>query len=151
MNKALLLGNLTADPELKSSEGGLSVATFTVATNESYTNKQGEKVDNAQFTRCVAFGKTADNIHKYFGKGRKILVEGKIQTRQWQDKEGNNRYTTEVVVQTFHFTGSKADSGGQSNSQSAPPSQGTTPQQHQQKAQPQAPAEDEVTIDDLPF
>jgi single-strand DNA-binding protein len=112
LNKVMILGRLGKDPEVKSTQGGVSVANFSIATSESWKDKNGQKQEKTEWHRCVAFGKTADLIAKYVHKGSQLYVEGKIQTRQWDDKDGNKRYTTEVVVNQMQFIGGKASSGG---------------------------------------
>ena len=108
MNKAILVGRLTADPELKSTPGGTSVCSFSVAINRRFANSNGER--KADFINCVAWRQTAEFICNYFSKGRMIGLVGSIQTRDWTDNEGKKRYATEVVVEEAYFTESKGDS-----------------------------------------
>ena len=96
-NKVQLIGNLGNDPEIINLESGKMLAKFSIATNESYKNAQGEKVTDTQWHNVVAWGKTASLVEKYLQKGKKIAIEGKLTTRSWEDKEGMKRYTTEVV------------------------------------------------------
>lgn len=107
-NKAIIGGKVTRDIELKAMPSGHSVCNFTVAINRPTTNKDGEQ--KADFIDCVAWGKTADFISKYFHKGSGIMVDGKLQKRSWTDKEGNDRYTTEIIVDTATFVDSKHES-----------------------------------------
>jgi len=104
----MLIGRLTADPE-KQKVNDTSVTKFTVATNRSYKNQKGEKVEKAEFHKCEAWGKTWEIIEKYLGKGRRIYVEGRLKTDQWEDDNGNNRYTTKINVRNFRFLDSKKD------------------------------------------
>lgn len=99
MNKVILIGRLGQDPKLAYTPGGVAVASMSLATDESYTDREGNKVDKAEWHRVVAFGKPAEFCSNYLSKGRLILVEGSLQTRKWQDKAGNDRYTTEVKAQ----------------------------------------------------
>jgi single-strand DNA-binding protein len=97
-NKVQLIGHLGNDPEIKTFEGGKKLANFSIATNESYKNEKGEKVEETQWHRLVAWGKTADIIEKFVTKGKEIAVEGKLTHRSYDDKNGEKRYVTEVVV-----------------------------------------------------
>ena len=96
-NKVQLIGNLGNDPEIINLETGKKLAKFSVATNESYKNAQGEKITDTQWHNVVAWGKTADIIEKYVTKGKEVAIEGKLTNRVWEDKDGNKRYVTEVV------------------------------------------------------
>ena len=106
-NKVQLIGNLGNDPEIINLESGNTVAKFSIATNESYKNASGEKVTDTQWHRIVAFGKTAQIIEKYVTKGKEIVIEGKLTTRAWDDKDGIKRYTTEVVCNELLMLGAK--------------------------------------------
>ena len=96
-NKVQLIGNLGNDPEIINLESGKTLAKFSIATNESYKNAKGEKVTDTQWHNIVAWGKTAQIVEKFVGKGKEVAIEGKLTTRTWEDKEGIKRYTTEVV------------------------------------------------------
>ena len=97
-NKVQLIGNLGADPEVKNLDGGSKVARFSMATNETYKNAQGEKVTETQWHNIVAWNKTAEIIEKYASSGDTIGIEGKLTSRSYEDKEGGKRYVTEVVA-----------------------------------------------------
>jgi single-strand DNA-binding protein len=97
-NKVQLIGCLGNDPEIKNFDGGKKLVNFTLATNESYKNDKGEKVEETQWHRLVAWGKTAEIIEKYATKGKEIAIEGKLTHRSYEDKNGEKRYVTEVVV-----------------------------------------------------
>jgi single-strand DNA-binding protein len=97
-NKVQLIGHVGNDPEIKILDGGKKLANFTVATNESYKNDKGEKVEETQWHKLVAWGKTAEIIEKYVTKGKEIAIEGKLTHRSYEDKNGEKRYVTEVVV-----------------------------------------------------
>lgn len=104
LNKVLLYGNLTRDPELKALPSGQQVANFGMATNRTYKDKSGQKQEATEFHNVVAFGRTAEVIAQYCKKGRPIYVEGRLQTRSWDDKEtGKKNYRTEIVVENFQF------------------------------------------------
>jgi len=104
-NKVQLIGNLGNDPEIINLESGKTLAKFSIATNESYKNAEGEKVTDTQWHNVVAWGKTAEIVEKYITKGKEIAVEGKLTTRAWDDKEGNKRYTTEIVCNEILMLG----------------------------------------------
>ncbi len=112
LNKAFLYGNLTRDPELKGLPSGGQVANFSLATNRVYKDKSGQKQEATEFHNVVAFGRTAEVIGQYCKKGRPIFVEGRIQTRTWDDKEtGKKNYRTEIIVENFQF-GADGGRGG---------------------------------------
>ncbi len=96
-NKVQLIGNLGNDPEIINLESGKMLAKFSIATNESYKNSKGEKITDTQWHNVVAWGKTAEIVEKYVTKGKEIAIEGKLTNRSWDDKDGNKRYTTEIV------------------------------------------------------
>ena len=106
-NKVQLIGNLGQNPEVKELNGGKKVAKFSLATNETYKNKAGEKVTDTQWHNLVAWGKTADIIEKYLKKGSEVAVEGKLLNRNYTDKEGVKRYVTEIQVSELLMLGSK--------------------------------------------
>jgi single-strand DNA-binding protein len=105
VNKVILIGNLGADPELRYTNSGSAVANLRIATNETWTDKNGERQERTEWHQIVVWGKQAENCSKYLKKGRSIYVEGRLQTRQWEDQSGNKRYTTEVVATTVQFLG----------------------------------------------
>jgi len=103
INKVILIGNLGAKPEVKFASNGNAIANLSIATSESWTDKNtGEKQEKTEWHRVSLFGKLAEIAGKYLDKGSKVYIEGKLQTRKWQDKEGKDRYTTEVVVSGFN-------------------------------------------------
>ena len=104
-NKVQLIGNLGNDPEIVNLGSGKTLAKFSIATNESYKNAQGEKVTDTQWHNIVAWGKTAEIVEKYVTKGKEIAVTGKLTNRSWEDKEGNKRYITEVVCSELLMLG----------------------------------------------
>ncbi len=97
-NKVQLIGHVGSDPEIKTFDGGKQLANFTLATNESYKNDKGEKVEETQWHRLIAWGKAADIMEKFVTKGKEIEIEGKLTHRSYDDKNGDKRYVTEVVV-----------------------------------------------------
>lgn len=114
INKVILLGTLGADPDLRQTSNGVSVCAVSIATSETWTDKQGERQEKTEWHKLVAWGKTGELIAQYFGKGSRIMVEGSLQTRSFDDKEGNKRYVTEIKVDSFHFVDKKQSSGGNS-------------------------------------
>lgn len=104
-NKVQLIGNLGNDPEIISLESGKKLAKFSLATNESYKNSEGEKITQTDWHNLIAWGKTADIIEKYVTKGKEVAIEGKLTTRSWEDKDGMKRYTTEVVCNELLMLG----------------------------------------------
>ena len=114
VNKAIIIGNLGADPEVKTSQGGTTFANLSVATNEKWTDKSGQKQERTEWHRVTVFGKTAENCGKYLKKGRQVYVEGKIQTDKYE-KDGQTHYSTKIVAQnvTFLSGGTAERSSGQ--------------------------------------
>lgn len=145
VNKVILIGNLGKDPEVRHLENGATVANFPIATSETYTDRNtGQRVENTDWHDIVVWRGLAEVVEKYVKKGTKVYVEGKLKKRSWQDKEGNTRYTTEVVADELTILSSRNDQAQQG--QQAPySSQGT----------PQAPSKVDDIInkdqDDLPF
>jgi len=138
VNKVILLGNLGKDPEIRHLDNGIAVANFSLATTESYTNKQGERVNQTEWHNIVLWRGLADVAEKYLKKGNSVYIEGKINTRKWEDKEGVTRYSTDIIADKMTMLGSKSDN---SNSTAA--------------AAPITPAESSSSEsggnDDLPF
>lgn len=130
MNRVHLMGNLGQDPEIRHTSNGKTVASFSVAT-------RGYKKDETDWHRCVAWEKTAEVLRDYFHKGSWITIEGRLQTRQWEDQEGQKRYTTEVVCDRIHFTGSKSTEGA--------------PRQKKESYSPTGGKQGEELDDDIPF
>ncbi len=111
VNKVILLGNLGKDPDLRYTPSGKAVATFSLATNERWTSQDGQKQENTTWHNIVAWGKQAETMKEYLAKGQQVYIEGRIANRSYEDKEGNKKYVSEVVVQQFSFIGSKGSSG----------------------------------------
>lgn len=163
INKVILVGNLGQDPEVKFMPSGSAVANLTLATSESWNDKAtGEKREKTEWHRVAIFGKLAEIAGEYLRKGSQIYIEGQLQTRKWQDQNGQDRYTTEVVVQGFNgvmqMLGGKSEGQGQQSHQSG---WGQPQQPHQQAPQQRAPQQraahpqyNEPPIDadsDIPF
>lgn len=110
-NKVQLIGRLGQAPDVKHLESGKTVANFSLATNDKYKNAKGEWVETTEWHNVVAWGKTAETIEKYVQKGNEIAIEGKLTTKTWDDKDGNKRYTTEVLVSELLLMGNKPTEG----------------------------------------
>ena len=155
LNKVLLYGNLTRDPELKALPSGQQVASFGLATNRSFKNKEGAQQEQTEFHNIVAFGRTAEVMGQYLKKGRPIYIEGRIQTRSW-DKDGQKQYRTEIVVDTFQFGASAGGDGARSGGYAA----STAPARDNGTPAQEAPADmgadiqypdEEINPEDIPF
>ncbi|MDB5038381.1 MAG: ssb [Bacteriovoracaceae bacterium] len=103
VNKVILVGRLGSDPEIRYTQQGVGVTNFNIATSENWIDKAGEKQEKTEWHRIVVWGKMAETCSQYLAKGRQVFVEGRLQTRQWEDKDGGKRYTTEVIAQTVQF------------------------------------------------
>lgn len=115
VNKVILLGNLGKDPEVRHLESGRAVANFSLATSEVYKNKNGEKVTTTEWHNIVMWSPLAEIAEKYLKKGNQVYLDGKIQTRTYDDKDGNRKYITEIVVQNLNMLGSKNDGNSDTN------------------------------------
>ena len=148
INKVILVGNLGKDPEVRYLEGGTAVANFPIATSETFKDRtSGERKTNTEWHNIVVWRGLAEIAEKYLKKGSQIYLEGKLRTRQWQDKDGNNRYTTEVVADNLQMLGRKDDNPSGNNAQPSTPSPAKTenpaPTPDVEKGNDQ--------VDDLPF
>jgi single-strand DNA-binding protein len=141
VNKAILIGNLGSDPELRHTASGMAVANFSLATSENFKGRDGQRETRTEWHRIVTFGKLAEICGQYLKKGKQVYIEGRIQTRNWEDQSGNKRYTTEIVANNMTMLGRAGEGGGYSGegSQETPYEDGES----------QAPAADDD--DDLPF
>jgi len=135
VNKVILIGNLGRDPELRYTPGGQAVANFTLATTENWTSKAGEREERTEWHRIVAWGRTAEICAQYLAKGRSVYIEGRIQTREWENKEGQKQRTTEIQAATVQFlgaprggaTGQPGQAPGQAPGHAAGPAQTARP------------------------
>lgn len=152
LNKALIIGNLTRDPELKSLPSGAAVCTLGVATNRVWKDKDGAKQESTEYHNVVVFGRQAETSAQYLKKGQSVLVEGRIQTRSWEGQDGQKRYRTEIVADRVQF-GQKAGGGGsfagerQDGSDGASKPAGPVKKEEGEIEYP----EEEVNPDDIPF
>jgi len=116
VNKVILIGRLGADPEVRYTPSGTAVVQINIATTERVPAGEGNWEDKTEWHRVVAFGKTAENCGNYLSKGRQVYIEGRLQTRQWEDAQGVKRYTTEIVARDIQFLGSASDQPQQAQS-----------------------------------
>jgi single-strand DNA-binding protein len=121
VNKVILVGRLGADPEVRYTNTGTPVANFNIATSTSFTDKSGEKTERTEWHRIVAFGKLGEICGEYLAKGKQIYIEGRLQTREWEDRDGNKRRTTEIVAGTMQMLGAAGDQVRGDASDSVPP------------------------------
>ncbi|PIR57920.1 MAG: single-stranded DNA-binding protein [Parcubacteria group bacterium CG10_big_fil_rev_8_21_14_0_10_38_31] len=150
LNKVLLIGNLTRDPELRSLPSGAQVASFSVATNRVWKDQSGQKKDDTQFHNIVVFGKQAEIVAQYLKKGSSALIEGRIQNRSWDGPDGNKRYRTEIVAERVQFGPRRND--GQASSAS----QGQGAEGHEEGSKNEGVdtieyPEDDINPDEIPF
>lgn len=155
INKVILVGNLGRDPEVRYTESGSAVANLAIATSETWKDKQtGEQQERTEWHRVVMFNRLGEIAGEYLKKGSKVYVEGKLQTRKWQDKEGQDRYTTEIVGNEMQMLDSRGGGGGMGGGNEYDQSTPSRPQQpRQQPAQQAAPAQGAFDDfdDDIPF
>ncbi|HJV36699.1 single-stranded DNA-binding protein [Geomonas sp.] len=112
LNKVMLIGNLGKDPEVRYTPSGTAVASFSLATSDKIKNKNGEWEEKTEWHNITLWGRTAEIAGEYLAKGRTVYIEGRLQTRKWQDKEGKDRYTTEIVGEKMQMLGGKGEGGG---------------------------------------
>jgi single-strand DNA-binding protein len=148
VNKVILVGNLGADPELRYTNTGTAVANLRIATNEQWTDKNGERQSRTEWHNIVAWGKLGEICGKYLRKGRSIYVEGRLQTRSWEDQAGQKRYTTEVVAQVMQMLGGKPGEGGTDVTE---PDTNWESRPHQSQPEGDVAVGSSATDDDLPF
>lgn len=138
LNKALIIGNLTRDPEVRTTTGGANVASFGVATSRRWKDKtSGEPKEQTEFHNLVAWGRLSEIVAQYLKKGSKVYVEGRLQTRSWEDQTGTKKYRTEIIAENLIMLDRPGTSG--SAAPAAPP------------ASPTAPEEEEINVEDIPF
>lgn len=150
LNRAQVIGNMTRDPEVRTTSSGQSVANFSVATNMSWTDPQGQKQERTEFHNVVAWGKLGEICGQYLAKGRRVYVEGRLQTRDWETPEGQKRQRTEIVAENVIMLDRPSQGGGQyaDAAASAPTSVGApAAQQEVEKSM----GEQEIKVEDIPF
>ena len=148
MNRVLLIGRLTRDPELRHTQGGTSIANFTIASNRNYTTNSGEKREEVYYFDCVAWAKGGEIIVEYCKKGSKIAVEGRLHQNRWEDQSGNKRSRVEIVVDNFQFLDSKGASSQTTTSNSLSDNSSLD---IPKSPDPVAPADNPFSDDEVPF
>jgi single-strand DNA-binding protein len=153
VNKVILLGRLGKDPEVRYTSQQFPICNFSLATSERRKDQSGEWKDATEWHNIVVLGKSAENCHKYIKKGSEVYIEGKIQTRKWQDKEGKDRYTTEILAGTVQFLGGKGASSGSYQESGSNESYGGSVLDSLPSADQLAASADSVSFDDddIPF
>jgi single-strand DNA-binding protein len=148
VNKAILVGRLGKDPETRYTSGGQAVCNFTMATDETYKDRSGERQKRTEWHRIVVWGKQAEIAQQYLRKGSLIFLEGRIQSRQWDDREGQKRTTVEIVANNFRMLGGRGDNAG---SGSAAPNISGDAEAHAPSPGPEEAPAPEVSDEDIPF
>ena len=158
LNRVMLMGNLTRDPELRYTPNNTAVTSVGLAVNRRWRNQQGESQEETTFVDCEAWGRQAEVINEYMRKGKPIYIEGRLRLDQWQDRDGNNRSKLKIVVENFQFLDSRAGDGGQRPAtpaaSAAASTRGGTPESATVSAEPQQPAAEPhqpVDDQDIPF
>lgn len=123
VNKVILVGNLGSDPEVRYTPSGRAVANFSLATTERYTNKEGEKEEKTEWHRIVAWARLGEICGEYLTKGSQVYIEGRIQSRSWEDRDGNKRYTTEIIAQAMQMLGGSRKGGEAASVEESHPSE----------------------------
>ena len=150
VNKVILIGNLGKDPEVRYLDNGVAVANFSLATTENYKNKEGERVSQTEWHNIVLWRGLAEVAEKWLNKGSSVYVEGKIRTRKWEDKDGNDRWSTEIVANNMQMLGSK-NGDAPRDQQETMHQQGSKPSQENNPAQSQSGSGFEDMDSDIPF
>lgn len=152
LNRVVIMGNLGQDPELRYTQSQTPVCTLSVATTDYRTSQDGQKQEFTEWHRVVVWSKQAENCAKYLAKGRSVLVEGRLQTRSWEDKQGQKKYVTEIVAQNVQFIGGQRDRAAGAQ-QSDRPQQGRDQQQSSYDEQPSTGfgAPETPGLDEIPF
>lgn len=148
VNKVILIGRLGNNPEMRSTGSGSSVANFNLATSENWTDKNGQKQERTEWHRIVVWGKLAELCGQYLSKGRQCFVEGRLQTRSWDDKDGNKRYTTEIIATTVQFLGAGAGANAGAGAYTGAQNSSTDSAMEMPAAQM---TESSFTEDEIPF
>jgi len=152
LNKVFVLGNLTADPEIKTLPSGQPVANFRIATNRVFYNKDKEKQEQVEFHSIVAFGRTAEIIQQYLQKGSMLLIEGRLQTRSWEDSAGNKKYRTEIITERMQMGPRRTQPTVFNNKEKAAVKKnGEDKKEKNAKEEIPIIEEEEINVKDIPF
>jgi single-strand DNA-binding protein len=146
LNKAVIIGNVTQDPEIRNIPSGQSVASFSVATNRIWNDKQGQRQTQAEFHNIVAWGRLAEIVGQYLKKGGLVMIEGRIQTRTWDDQQGVKKYKTEIIAENIQLGPRNNGGSGSSSYQSADSAPASTP-----SAPQGGDADNDIKVEDIPF
>ncbi len=141
LNRAMLIGNLTRDPELKQTTSGQQVCSFSIATNRTWKDQAGAKQEQVEYHNIVAWGKLAEICGQFLGKGKKVYIDGRLQTRDWEGQDGVKRYRTEIVAENMVMLSRGNEGGGFGGGAGAP----------SMNDEPSMQADDEIKIEDIPF
>lgn len=146
-NQAIVMGNLTRDPEMRTTPSGQNVTSFSIATNRSWQDQSGERKDAVEYHNIVAWGKLGELVNEYLKKGRKALVVGRLQTRSWDAEDGSKRQRTEIVASDINFVGGQSEGGDYT------PSDASAPEKPAKKDEVaiEDMGEGEINLDDIPF
>lgn len=156
LNKAMIIGNLTRDPEVRTTPSGQSVASFGVATSRVWKNAEGQKQEAVEYHNIVAWGKLAEICGQYLNKGKKVYIEGRLQTRDWQGQDGVKRYKTEIITENMIMLDRAGGTGGgasynQQPSSSQPQQASPASQQIEEPATGASEEEEEIKVENIPF
>ena len=146
LNKAMIIGRLTKDPEAKNLQSGKIMSVFSLATNKSWKDKStGEKNETAEYHNIIVFGKLAEICNQYLNKGKRVFIEGRLQTRSWENQNGDKRYTTEIIAENMMMLDGAKNSSNQTEQVSS------NQTQTQEQELPRVEIEEEINIEDIPF
>jgi len=156
LNKVMLIGNLTRDPEMRTTTSGQNVVSFAVATNRAWNNASGEKQTAVEFTNIVAWGKLGEIVNQYASKGRKVYVEGRLQTSSWDDKDGTKKYKTEVIASDVSLLDRAPEGSGQFGKNDPSinqdmPAENKAPEKKEAVTAGGGDETEEINIEDIPF
>ncbi len=153
LNKAMIIGNMTKDPEMRQTPSGQQVCNFSVATNRSWQSADGQKQEASEFHNIVAWGKLAEICGQYLTKGRKVYIDGRLQTRDWDGQDGVKRYRTEIVAENMIILDKRTGGGGAVPAPAPFGNQGGgfVPPQPPIQDDPAVNADDEIKVEDIPF
>jgi len=151
LNKAMIIGNLTRDPELKQIPSGQSVCSFGVATNRTWNDKQGQKQEAVEFHNVVAWGKLAEICAQYLVKGKKVYIDGRLQTQDWEGQDGVRRYRTEIVAENMIMLGAPGGAPAQGGMQGGMGTPTPVPTINVPPTESAVNPDDEIKVEDIPF
>ncbi len=151
VNRVMLVGRLGRDPEQRFTSSGTPVTNFSLATDERWKDQNGERQTRTEWHQIVVWGKLAEICSQYLNKGKLVFIEGRLQTREWDDRDGNRRRTTEIVASDMQMLGSRSEEQGMRESAPAPALEAPAPEAGGQAQGSSSPAEVEISDDDIPF